>query len=87
MSFPSLDLGGVRALLLERILHPKEVAEVTGGLDPDRQADRPVSMIEDEQFLLKPVAYRALVNDRPLVNPHRRWRAVPGTKKNRASKY
>ena len=55
-----LDPRGVAPDLLERVLDLEQVGEVAGGVDPDRELDRLVLVVEDRQLLVEPVADRAL---------------------------
>ena len=70
---------------VERVLDLEQVGEVARGLDADGEVDGLVVVIEDRQLLVEAVA------DRPLAD-HRELRVdvdgpVPGTRKNRVSKY
>ena len=58
--------GVVLALLLQRVLDLEQVGEVAARLEPNREADRLVVVVEDRQLLVEAVADGAPANHRQL---------------------
>ena len=62
----AVDARLVRSLLLQCVLDLEEVGEVACGVDPNRQLDRLIFVIQDRQLLVEAVADGALSDHREL---------------------
>ncbi len=63
---PALDLARVLPLLLQRVLDLEEVGEVASRLEPKRQVERLLIVVEDGDLLVEAVGDGARANDRLL---------------------